>query len=215
MSCPLCQQNKIQLFHSDKNREYWRCQICDLIFVPSQFFLSAEAEKTRYQQHNNDPNDQKYCAFLSRIILPMLSHLSAGDRGLDFGCGPFPSEKSALAILFDQAGFPTEIYDPFFAPSTEVLDQKYNFIVTTEAIEHFYQPLKEVGLLFNLLKPNGTLGIMTRRHDSSDDFTRWVYKDDPSHVCFFSKQSFHWIAKRWQVKLEFIDNDIMIFHKQN
>ena len=215
MACPLCQQNESQLYHSDKHREYWRCQICDLIFVPSQFFLSAEAEKARYQQHNNDPADKKYCAFLGRIISPMLPYLSAGSKGLDFGCGPFPGEKSALAILFEQAGFPMAIYDPFFVPDAKALDQQYDFIVTTEAIEHFYRPFEEVSLLFNLLRPNGILGIMTRRHDSTDDFARWVYKDDPSHVCFFSKASFQWLAQHWQAKLEFFDNDIMIIQKPN
>lgn len=215
MPCPLCQQNKIKLFYSDARREYWRCQRCDLIFVPAKFFLSAEAEKTRYQQHNNDPSDQKYCRFLSRIIPPMIPHLSPNATGLDFGCGPFPDEKPALAMLFEQAGFPMKIYDPFFAPDKKPLHQKYDFIVSTESIEHFYRPFDEVNALFKLLLPSGVLGIMTRRHESIDDFASWGYKDDPSHVCFFSKQSFRWIAERWQTTLEFIDNDIMILQKPN
>ena len=215
MTCPLCLQQNSQLFHTDKKREYWRCPNCDLIFVPAKFFLSPIAEKARYQSHHNDPNDQKYCAFLGRIIPPMVAHLSPNATGLDFGCGPFPGEKSALAILFEQAGFPMEIYDPFFSPDIKPLDQKYHFVVTTEAIEHFYRPLDEISRLFGLLPSSGTLGIMTRRHDSIDDFANWSYKDDPSHVCFFSKQSFRWIAERWQSALEFIDNDIMILQKPN
>jgi len=212
ISCPLCQQNKTELFYSDQQREYWRCELCDLIFVPPHFFLSEAAEKARYQHHQNDPADQNYCAFLSRIIPPMLPRLAANASGLDFGCGPFPGEKSALALLFEQAGFLMTVYDPFFSPDTTPLKQTYDFIVTTEAIEHFYRPFDELSKLFNLLMPNGTLGIMTRRHDSTDDFANWFYKDDLSHVCFFSKQSFRWIAKRWSADLEFMDNDIIVLH---
>ena len=213
MTCPLCQHNETQLLLSDKHREYWHCDQCDLIFVPPQFFLSKEDEKARYQHHHNDPADKKYCDFLGRIIPPMLPRLPVHASGLDFGCGPFPDDMSALALLFERAGFSMSLYDPFFVPDTTPLNQTYDFIVTTEAIEHFYRPCDELDTLFNLLKPNGTLGIMTRRHDSTDDFASWTYKEDLSHVCFFSKHSFRWIAKQWSAELEFIDDDIIVLHK--
>lgn len=206
MACPLCLGVDSALFYANDKREYWRCPECDLVFVPPQFHLSAEAEKARYQLHENSPDDPHYCQFLARIIPPLLPHLSAGDTGLDFGSGPGPT----LSLLLEKEGFPMAIYDPFFAPDTRILQQKYNFITSTEVLEHAFHPAVELDRLFALLHPNGTLAIMTRRHDSTDNFSHWGYKDDPSHVCFFSKNSFRWIANRWQTTRTFIDNDIIL-----
>ena len=87
----------------------------------------------------------------------MVSKLTLGDQGLDFGSGPGPT----LSIMFREAGYPMEIYDYFYAPNTDVLNNQYDFITATEVIEHLRHPIQTLNLLWKILKPGGVLGIMT------------------------------------------------------
>ncbi|MCK5520725.1 MAG: hypothetical protein KAI81_06405, partial [Candidatus Marinimicrobia bacterium] len=97
--CPLCNYSNIEFYFEDKFRHYLHCPVCDLVFVPSEFHLSPEAEKTRYDLHNNNPKDPGYQKFLSRLSNPLLQELSTQQSGLDFGCGPGP----ALAQMMEKA----------------------------------------------------------------------------------------------------------------
>ena len=47
-----------------------------------------------------------------------------------------------------------------------------------------------------------------------DAFAGWHYKNDPTHICFFSRDTFNWLAARWGAELEFIANDVIIFTRR-
>ena len=55
---------------------------------------------------------------------------------------------------------------------------------------------------------------MTNLHHERLEFDKWYYKDDATHVCFFSKKTFEWIAKKWSAELQFKDKDIVILQKR-
>ena len=131
-------------------------------------------------------------------------------QGLDFGCGPGP----ALAAIFVEAGFNMSVYDPYFAPDEIVLTGQYDFVTCTEAIEHFYQPHKEWELLVSLVREGGMLGIMTKLARDVEAFSRWHYKNDPTHVSFFSKETFLYLAKRDGLSIEFVADDAIILIKK-
>ncbi len=209
-ACPLCQSAPPEEFHRDPRRDYFRCRTCSLVFVPPEQFLSAEAEKAEYDRHRNTPDDPGYRRFLSRLFNPLQKHLKPCSRGLDFGSGPGP----ALSVMLEEAGHPMRIYDPFYADSPEALDKKYDFITATEVLEHLHQPQLELERLWAALLPGGCLGIMTKLVLDRRAFSRWHYKNDLTHVCFFSRETFRWLAAKWAADLFFTDKDVIIIYKK-
>ncbi len=207
--CSLCSSGKLQFFFKDKFRNFFKCSTCSLIFVPSEFHVSTESEKARYEEHNNDPNDIRYRGFLERIVPPIKERFEADSRGLDFGCGP----TTLLADILREDGFEMEVYDPFYAPDRSALDREYDFIVSTEVVEHLKSPLDEFRKLLSILKPNGILAVMTRLFDGSIDFKTWHYKNDRTHICFYSIETFDWLAKQLRITYGQIEHDIFVFER--
>ncbi len=209
--CPLCHSKHHKLFSQDDKREYYQCLTCKLVFVPCGFYLNEADEKVRYDLHTNDSSDVNYRKFLNRMFLPMHKRIKKESFGLDFGSGPGPT----LSLMFEEAGYEMNIYDHFYANDKRVFNKKYDFITTTEVIEHLQQPYDELERLWSCLKSGAYLGIMTSRYDDISDFSRWHYKLDPTHICFFSIESFLWLTKEWQCELHVIDKDIVILHKKH
>ncbi|MHA6965950.1 class I SAM-dependent methyltransferase [Zobellella denitrificans] len=209
VSCPLCEHPHTFPFWEDKQRRYARCERCRLIFVEPGYRLDAAAEKAIYDRHENRVDDAGYRRFLSRLAAPLVERLRPGSTGLDFGCGPGP----ALAAMLTEAGFATTTYDPYYADYPERLAQCYDFVTCTEAIEHFYQPGREWRQLLTMLAPGGWLGLMTKLARDQAAFANWHYKQDPTHVSFFSRDTFLWLAARDGLGIEFIGADVILLHK--
>lgn len=209
MNCPLCATDIINSFHNDKGRSYYNCQVCGLVFVPKEYFLSVEDEKARYDQHQNNPEDEGYSSFLMKLGEPMMHLLKSEDRGLDFGAGPTP----ALAALFKKRGFGMARFDPFYADNQDLLLNTYDFITATEVVEHLHRPKEVFEKLFNMLKPGGLLGLMTKKMPEQKVFASWWYKNDRTHVCFYSDNTWGWIENRWNVNLIYAKGDVFIFRK--
>jgi len=207
--CPLCSSNKTQLYHTDDTRQYHACCVCEFVFVPSAFHLSEVDEKSRYDQHNNDPNDADYRRFLSQVAKPLLERLPKQAKGLDFGCGPGPT----LSVMFEEQGYTVDLFDKFYAQNDAVFHCKYDFITATEVVEHLSQPAFELSRLCDMLNPSGVLGVMTEMLSDSVSFTDWYYKNDPSHIGFFSRKTFLYLAKLWQLKLTIVSDRVVIFEK--
>ncbi|MDM3871173.1 class I SAM-dependent methyltransferase [Porticoccus sp. W117] len=207
--CPLCHSPDIQSYSRDKSRHYLNCQQCQLVFVPTEQHLSAEQEKAVYDLHQNEIHDAGYRRFLSRLYTPLIERLPAGAQGLDFGCGPGP----ALAEMFREVCYPVNLYDCFYHPNRNALEKQYDFIVATEVVEHLSQPGLELQRLWQLLKPNGWLGLMTKLVIDLEAFNSWHYKNDLTHICFFSRATFVWLAGQWGATVEFAGSDVILLHK--
>lgn len=207
--CPLCQSENTSFYYEGELREYYSCGNCEMVFVPSGFFLTSNVEKRKYENHQNQFGNQVYRDYLKQIMNPVLERISYGAEGLDFGCGPGP----ALSQMFEKDGFQTDVYDAYFAPHDEVFDKSYDFITVCEVVEHFYEPQMELDRLFSMLKPNGVLAIKTQLSPVDGTFKDWFYKRDITHVCFFSVKGLEYLAKRWGAELETIQKDVFIFTK--
>ncbi len=208
ITCPLCRL-PVQHYCEDKCREYLQCMSCGLVFVPPKYFLSKSDEKRQYDFHENDPLDVGYRKFLSRMAIPMSELVKAGCHGLDFGSGPGPT----LSLMLEELGHKMKIYDPLYAADESVLDNQYDFITATEVVEHFYNPAESLNKMWDCLKPGGYLGIMTKLVIDKTAFTNWHYKNDPTHVCFFSNKTFGWLINHWQAKVCFREKDVIIIQK--
>lgn len=207
--CPLCGTAGSALFWRDRRRDYYRCACCRLVFVPPGQWLTAVEEKAEYDLHRNTPDDPAYRRFLARLFEPLQARLPAGSRGLDFGCGPGP----ALSVMFGEAGHSMVVFDCFYAPDRSVLQQRYDFITATEVVEHLHRPGEELRALWDRLRPGGVLGLMTKLVLDREAFSRWHYKNDPTHVCFFSRETFAWLAGELGAGLEIPGQDVILLSR--
>jgi hypothetical protein len=210
-TCPLCTSDEIEEFFEDRLRSYQRCEVCRLIFVPPEYHLSAADEKAEYDLHENSPDDLGYRKFLSRLFDPMIARLAPASEGLDFGSGPGPT----LSVMFEEAGHKMSIYDQFYAPDTTPLNHQYDFVTATEVVEHFRNPAEDLDKLWTCVRPGGLLGVMTKQTRDRESFANWHYKHDPTHVSFFSRETFHWIASNWRAELTFIGDDVILLTRSN
>ncbi len=189
-SCVLC-QSACEQFFTDARRTYLQCSKCALVFADPQSWPTQSQEKAEYDLHENDVNDAGYNAFLARMVEPLSCRLPNQARVLDFGCGPAP----ALAEQLKALGYQVFLYDLFYYPDTQALNQTYDAIVMTEVIEHLHQPRPQLEQLWSQLNPGGVLGVMTQRVINKGRFLNWQYKNDPTHVCFYHENTFSWLAE--------------------
>jgi SAM-dependent methyltransferase len=209
-SCPLCSRSRSLPYFENRHREYLQCPRCSLIFVPPKYHLHPDAEKATYDLHENTSDDPGYRTFLSRLTVPLVALLSPGQKGLDFGCGPGP----ALAAMLREQGYEMDLYDPFYHDDPAVFRKQYDFICTTEVVEHLRTPSREFERLFSILRPGGILGIMTKLTAGRERFAGWHYIRDLTHICFYGQATFEYIAEKYGAKLDLVDKDVILLRKK-
>ena len=208
--CRVCGRRTLRTLAVIDAQTYWRCGTCQATLLADAHLPTRVAEHARYAQHNNDPNDKAYRAFLQRLSDPLLKRLPAAQEGLDYGCGPGP----ALAQILGDAGHTMQIYDPIFFPDTDPLERDYDFITCTEVVEHFHHPRAEFQQLDRLLRPGGTLAIMTNFQTDDEQFANWHYRRDPTHVTFYREATFRSIAQDLEWICHIPARNIVIMQKQ-
>jgi len=57
------------------------------------------------------------------------------------------------------------------------------------------------------------LAVMTKMIHNKIDFKSWYYKDDPTHICFFSQTTMKYLARIWGSNIKFYGNDVVLFFK--
>lgn len=186
--CTLC-NSKALLFSKIDHNEYYKCLTCLSIFLHPSAYISLQEERKRYEEHNNDVDDPGYQKFVSPIVNGIQELFQPEHTGLDFGSGTGP----VITKLLQDKGYTIDLYDPFFCNNPDKLTKRYDYIACCEVIEHFHNPQKEFRLLHSLLKPGGVLFCMTEVYSEGIDFTKWYYKNDPTHVFFYHAEAFNWI----------------------
>lgn len=204
MNCPLCQNKSTNFF---KNI-YFKCSCCKGIFKKSNLHLKGKDEKNIYDKHVNISTDIKYQNFLSPITNSVLNDFSSNTKGLDFGSG----KDSAIVKVLRDNKYKIEAYDLFYKDDKSLLEKKYDYITCSEVIEHFQNPKKEFELLLSMLKENAALYLMTEIYDESISFEKWYYKNDPTHIFFYQKETFAWIQKKYAFKRLEIEKRLIRFY---
>lgn len=204
--CPLCSNEQTRLLCRGKTRHYYQCDTCKLVFVPAKYHLSHEAEKAIYDQHENNPEDLGYRTFLNRLLEPLQEYIPSKAKGLDFGSGPGPT----LSIMLEEKGHEMAIYDPYFANNKEALNESFDFITSTEVVEHLSKPNAVFEQLFCLLKDKGVIGIMTKLIPELEDFEQWHYTKDPTHITFYTEETFDYIARQYGYRAQIKRSDVII-----
>ncbi|HEC74772.1 MAG TPA: methyltransferase domain-containing protein [Methylophaga aminisulfidivorans] len=190
--CPLC-QHQSPLFYDFKQRRYYQCGFCSAVFMDRNLWPDIQAEKTRYLEHLNEVSDLRFQHFVSPITNAVQNDYNFSHKGLDFGAGHAP----VITHVLTQAGYQIEAYDPLFINTEECLNQQYDYVTSCEVIEHFHQPAKSFALLKHLLKPSARLYCMTELFHEGIDFHQWNYKNDPTHVFMYHRNTISYISERY------------------
>ncbi|MGM0568144.1 MAG: class I SAM-dependent methyltransferase [Elusimicrobiota bacterium] len=175
---------------------YYKCAGCFSAFLDPAYYLSKHKEKARYDTHNNDPFDSGYKNFVMPIVSEIKKKFSAKDPGLDFGCG----SGAPISAMLSEEGYKIHRYDPFFVNNKRLLKNSYDYIACCEVIEHFHNPADEFNLLRKMLNKNGGLFCKTEIFSGDVDFEKWYYKNDPTHVFFYSREAFKFICEHFAFK---------------
>lgn len=199
MKCKICDSTNLREI-SANNKIYYHCLDCEFIFIDSNYLISSDEELSQYNQHNNSIENEGYVNMFENFIKEAISPFIKEGKALDFGSGPGP----VLSELLKRKGFDVNIYDPFYAPNLP--SDKFDLISSTEVFEHFINPLENIELILSLLNKNGILAIMTNFHyNSEESFKKWWYIRDPTHISFYTKKTFEYLAKKYN--LEYIFNN--------
>ncbi len=207
-TCSLCNE-PLKYYAISRKKEYLICKNCGGVQMDPKYYISKEKEKARYELHNNDIFDLQYQAFVSPITNYIANNFKAEMLGLDFGAGTGP----VITELLKKKNYSIQLYDPLFWNDREVLNRKYDYIFACEVIEHFHNPKKEFDLLFSLLKPKGQLIIMTYLYNDSIDFSNWFYKNDETHVFFYTKKTLDYLKSFYNYQDLILDNRLIVFKK--
>ncbi|MGL5047821.1 MAG: class I SAM-dependent methyltransferase [Shewanella sp.] len=207
--CPLCHNSQIRLLHQDKKRRFYVCMACELTFADAHSHLPPAAEKQRYGRSRIALKQKQ----LSQFILPLLTQLEQQQAGslLGLNFGRILDDESLATI--ENAGHKLNQYDPFFAPNHDVLKQTYDFICCYRVFEHFQYPIKEWTLLSQRLHPGGWLAISTPLLTELDGFAKWHYKNNLTHVSFYRRQTFEYLANNSDIQLLFAVKDLVLMQK--
>ncbi|AIO18645.1 hypothetical protein KQ51_00765 [Candidatus Izimaplasma bacterium HR1] len=211
--CKICNSPTDELFDKQLKVTYDVCHKCDFISKQESFLLTPDEEQGRYATHKNDDEGNiGYMNMFNNLIDLHVRPLKKVKNILDFGSGPYPMLKKIL----DRDGYNVAIYDPFFSKDLAYQNNMYDLITTTEAIEHFVNPIKEIEHLLSLLNDQGYLVIMTNfRTMDVEGFTTWWYRRDPTHISFFNDNTFNYLKGRYNL-IEISNNhkNIITLQKQ-
>lgn len=200
LKCLLCESLKIQTEDA-----VYRCLNCDLTFKNPKSFPSLDSEKSRYLEHNNVVEDQRYLTYLKKLLDK--SEITQG-KALDFGCGPVKGYEFLCKKIYPQIEVLS--YDPVFYPTT--LDDKFDLILCSEVLEHLHKPFESLDFILNLMNQNGILAISTQLSDNKN-MSDWWYLRDHTHVVFYSKKTIRWISNHFSLKILRIENPYIILSK--
>jgi SAM-dependent methyltransferase len=102
--------------------------------------------------------------------------------------------------MLAEQGIASEAYDPIYHPDMAYKNKQYDLIASVEVFEHLHDPMTVFGELVSSLRPGGMLAIRTEFFCSDREaYLQWYYRRDPTHVVFFSPQTFRVMCERASV----------------
>lgn len=180
------------MFDERNKWEFFHCKSCEFIFKNQKDYVDSDKELSQYKNHNNTMESPGYVEmfekFMDATFEPYIDNITTV---LEFGSGPGP----VLSELLRQRGLDVDIYDKYFSPQKIYENKKYDLITSTEVIEHIEKPLEVFEVFSKHIKKDGYLALMTQFHkNEEEDFKKWWYKNDPTHICFFRPRTFETLA---------------------
>ncbi len=140
----------------------------------------AEHFESNYAYHTADPAGQSAVALADRII-GILRRFSGVAEICDLGCGNGYLSRRLAASGYKVTGVDAStngirlaketgaagaafLCAPVDLPLVETLGRRFDAVVASEVIEHFYRPLDLLRVAHGILKPGGVLLLTTPYH---------------------------------------------------
>jgi len=204
MECLICKSATTIRYDEAYKLNYYSCDQCGFIAQDRESIASFEQERKEYDHHENSIDNEGYVAYFKRFIDKALIPYAALGQGLDFGSGPEPVFSQIMKRDYHAS---MDIYDLHYQPETIYEGKSYDYIVSTEVIEHVKEPLEFLRLLKNHLKPGGVIALMTLFHDGHEAaFLKWWYRRDITHISFFTPTTFRYIAEILGLEIVYCDD---------
>jgi len=212
LDCLVCGSKTHLICDKEIKVTYSVCNKCGFIYKDKEYHLDYDDEYREYNTHNNSFESVGYVKMFQEFIKKHINPLKISGKVLDYGSGPGP----VLKELLKKKGLDVYDYDPFFNVNDEYLKYKYNLIISTEVIEHFSNPLEEFKHLVSILAKGGYIVVMTTFNNySEEEFLKWRYRREASHISFFSIRTLEYIAKVTQLRvLNHNNRNVMVFQKK-
>jgi cyclopropane fatty-acyl-phospholipid synthase-like methyltransferase len=194
MLCKLCNNPVTKIDDARNSWEFFHCKECEFIFKNPDFYVGGDDELKQYNNHNNTMDSPGYVEMFEKFMQDTFNEYSSEIKNvLDYGSGPGP----VLSELLKSRGFTVDIYDKYFSPKKVYEGKQYDLITSTEVIEHIEDPAAIFEFFSAHLKSGGYLALMTQFHtNDAQDFQKWWYKNDPTHICFFRPRTFELLAHK-------------------
>jgi len=190
IGCKLCREAACVRVCLHARRTFLHCPACGLVFVPDGEHLTVEAERSRYDRHDNTPSNLDYRRFLSELA-DAVDQLDLGSGTiLDFGAG----KHAVLTQLLQERGRRARDYDPLYDRGLDALAERYDLVILCEVIEHLRDLGGELTKLQSCLRPGGRVLLRTQIYPAVDNIADWWYSRDPTHLNFLSRDTVATVA---------------------
>ena len=187
MRCLICHADTVRFTDSKMEIETYRCSHCAVLFKDPRSHQSFSLQKQRYDLHENDAEDAGYRRYFQQFLDFVLPEAGQCESALDFGCG----SSTLLAEMLTEQGIETTAYDPIYHPEVPYRESTYDLITSVEVFEHLHDPVAVFEMLTGLLNRHGILAVRTAFAPAEmQDYLDWYYRQDPTHVVFFSPKTF-------------------------
>lgn len=202
MRCHICDDPTLMFMDEKSQMLYYHCSACAYIFKHPAVYKDITDQKERYDLHENEEESEGYRAYFQRFLDFVLPLVQNPTNALDFGCG----KSTLLVSMLEAEGIACDYYDPLYHPDGLSEDKKYDLIVSTEVFEHLHQPKEVFESLLDRLNTGGYLAIQTEFHPNEmGAFKNWYYKQDPTHIVFFTANTFEVLSSLY--KCRFVDDN--------
>ncbi|MCF6340949.1 MAG: class I SAM-dependent methyltransferase [Sulfurimonas sp.] len=210
--CKLCSSNTNSIVDGKTKKIYHKCLVCQYIFLDKKFYINNVCEKKHYDKHHNDLESLGYVEMFNNLIDEFIEpYIKEIKTVLDFGCG----EGEVLPILLEHREVKCDRYDLFYFPKKIYIDKQYDLILSTEVFEHLQNPLEILKELLIHLKKDAYLLLMSAFHpNDNDEFLKWWYIRDITHIGFFNITTFEHIASEFNLEIiKHNTKNIILFKK--
>mgnify|MGYP001162614166 FL=1 len=221
-SCPICDNSSTEFYVTKNNYPFNRCKKCDFVFLhpmPNQNTLNEQYENTN-DSELFEPTYNKSSSRLRRafIKLPRFIPYAFNKNTLDLGCGGgFIAHvlslvaKSSTGIDISQKSIKyaksrfkkaTYIYSDFV--SLLKTTKKYDFIYSSEVIEHVSDVNLYMKTLAHLIKKGGYTYITTPdigHPKVPQNILDWDVFWPPIHVQHFNKKTVSTLFEKYGFKI--------------
>jgi SAM-dependent methyltransferase len=198
VNCPICFLQEIlskfkvlkaqDIFHAGQLIRY-ECPNCDVVFGDLRFLnLSKEEIKQDYldlYSFYNEGDTTKYIYYIFKHC-----SLPVDKKYLDYACGKWNTHIQ----LLQKEGYDIVGYDPFVNNNESIKDQKYDFVLSNNFIEHLTNPYEDIKDMLKMLKKDGKLIFLSPCIEYVIEYTHY-------HTLFLKGKSLEILCNNLNLRL--------------